>query len=443
MPYTSLTLDQFIIDIGILLDDPGNVYWTPDEIKYAAWEALRVWGAYTSYWRARGSIVLDPTTSPVISIPTALPALRGYTYTLDQMVREIQLMLLEPASGLSGLGMSGQVTVPNILLAIQSARNRFVLDTALPLTIHNPFISPVPPDGLIQFPQTSVFVHRASWRDSTSGLWANLWRQDTWAFDKATPNWTTSPYVPQAYSEAELSPLQLQLYPPPVNAGILEALTVDSLIMDVTDPNALFNVPDEWVHAIKYSALSAILSGDSQMNDPMRSQYAESRYRQSVQVARLARSIIRATLNASPLQVDSMAAVDAGNLYWRNVIGPPEMLGILYDVAVVLPGTADNSYGLSLDVVTPAPLPYPDSTLFNHFFQIGPEDADNIKNYVQHLLMFKCGGKDFTDTMADYDTFLGNVTLRDGATKAKIQYLAPLFGQPSKEIAERPDRVAV
>lgn len=443
MPYDSLTLDQFIADIGIQLDDRGGVYWTAEEIKYAAWEALRVWGAYTSYWRQRGSISLDPTSSAVISLPSALPALRGYTYTLDQMVREIQLMLLEPANGLSGVGMSGQVSVSSILAAIQNSRNRLVMDAAMPLSVHNPYISPVPPDGLVHFPQSSVFVHRVSWQDSVSGLWANLWRQDAWAFDKSTLDWPTNPSTPQAYSEAELSPLQLQLYPLPLNSGILEALTVDSLLMDLTDPTALFNVPDEWIHAIKYSALAMLLNSDSQLNDPMRAQYAEKRYQQSVKMARGAKSIIRATVNLAPLQVDSMAAVDAGDPYWRNRQGIPQMIGILYDIAIVIPGTITSSVGLSLDVVTPAPLPYPANVDLNHFFQVGPEDINNIKKYVTHLLMFKCGGKEFTNTMPDYDSYMSNVAVRDAATRAKIQYLTPLFGQAQKETAERPDRVEV
>lgn len=483
MPYQTTTLDDFITSIGVILDDTTAVYWTRQEIQFATYEALNVWGAYTSYWRTRGAFTLYPPVplgaqadfvpSPVVSLPVAIPDLRGYSYTLDQMVREIQYMLLEAPNGLSGQQMSGQVTVGTILAAIQIARDRFVKDFKIPISIHVPYITPAPPDGLITLDQQSVFVHRASWMDKSVGAgsaifpladrWTTLWRQDAWAFDKGTPDWTTSPGLPYGYSEAELSPLKLQLVPPPVNTGVLEVLTVDSLQMDLTSPISLFNVPDEWAHAIKYAALADILSSNSQITDPLRADYAEQRYQQSLKMAENATSVIRLLYNGKPIPMDSITAIDAGDPNWRNRTGLPEMFGALYDTVIITPGLlldqfgiiydhssntpviTDNPYGFSVDVVQKAPLPtlLGGSPVSSNFIQVGPEDLSAIRDYVQHILLFKCGGNEFKSTMSDYDSFLKSVSLRAGVNKARITYLAPLFGQPRKESAERPDRMSI
>jgi hypothetical protein len=436
MAYSTVTLNQFINQIAELMDDPGKVYWVQDEIQSAVYEGLRVWGAYTNYWRSRGVFNVKPTDfTPYYDMSVVLPALRTRTYTLQQMVKEIQWMLLENPSGVAGTGMSGQVTVSAILNAIQISRNRLVIDTKLPLTIRQ-FNDPPSPSGEIEFSQDTVYLHRASWKDVYSGIWANLWRQDAWASDKNNQTWTLEPGVPQTFSEAENAPLLIQLVPPPVNIGLLEAVIVKSLQVDITDPTATFQVPDEWVHAIKYAALSYLLYGEGQIKDVLRAQYAEQRYMQAVQFAVNARSVMRLLLNNVPLPLDTLYNIDSGFCYWRNQSGPPQVCGTMYDFVVIAPGIPNQEYSIAADVVQTAPLPQG-----NDYIQMGTEDLDTLSDYVTHLLTFKCGGQEFTSTLPGYDSFLQCVARRKGINAAKIQYLTPLLGQPNKEWQQRPDRM--
>lgn len=460
--YTQTSLDQLISQISTLLDDPGAVYWTAPEITLAVQEGMRVFGAYTNYWRNRGSFQATPAGSglwssatfpwgpnffpwqyvssfPWYDLSLQLPTLRTRTWTLQQMVQDIQFMCLEAANGISGAGMSGQITITSILQAISRGRNRFVLDAHLPISIHGVFASPPPPEGLVTFAQSSVFVHRASWMDMPGGAWTNLWREDAWSVDKGNPQWTTEPSSPLQYSEAELAPLKLQMSPAPVNEGVLEALTVDSIQMDLTNPNATFGVPDEWVHAVKYAALSDMFSAQSQNSDPLRAQYAESRYQQAINLARNARSILRLLVNNVPVNLDSLANLDAGQATWRNQVGQPTVAGCLYDLFTLSPGTVNQVYGVSVDLVQSAPIPVNGSD----FIQLGSEDIDNLIDYVTHVLTFKCGGKEFTGTFSGYDGFMGAVAGRNGINAAKIRYLEPLFGQPQAEWAARPDALKV
>lgn len=431
--YAQVTLSQLQAQISALIDDQSQVFYVPLELQYAISESLYVWGALTSYWRQRAAFPVKPADlSPFYNLSTLIPQYRARTTTLQNLTQQIQFHLLENPSGITGTGMSGQVSITTILNAIQRARNRFCLDTHLPNTVHPNFTSSPPPDGLVAFPQSSVFVHRASWQDS-GGQWANLWRQDAWSFDKATYQWPTQPGFPEAYSEAELAPLQLQIYPPPLNAGNLEAITVDSLTLDLTNPNALIGVPDEWAWAVKFAALEDILTAGGQITDDLRAQYCAQRYKQAVTFAKDARTVIRLTANGNPLAIDSMAAIDAGYPYWRNQPGFPQVAGIMYDLVCVPPVIGALSIGV--DLVQSAPVPVNPAD----FIPIGEENLEDLVSYVVNYVMLKCGGNEFKTTMPMFDDFLRAVSVRKGVNAAKIKYFEPLFGTWQREEAMRPD----
>lgn len=453
--YTTTTLDQFASQLGTNLDDTSSLYWTVPEKVLAIQEGLRVWGALTSYWRTRGVFpsaitwgeagitwngpgIRWDTNPPYYDLSATMPTLRTRNWTLDQLTKEIQFACFEAANGISGTGMSGQISVQDILQCIQRARNRFVLDTRLPLSVTYSGVNPPPPQGLVQVDQASVYVHRAAWMDSMPGgywgTWRNLWREDAWAVDHGTPDWTITPGMPQQYSEAELAPLQLQLSPPPSNAGLLEILSVNSLTMDLTDPDQTFGIPDEWIHAVKYAALADIFGPSSQIADPFRAQYCATRYTQAVSFAKNARSLLRVMVNGVPMPIDTLTAMDAGNSYWRNQTGPPQMAGVAYDL-MALSTIATGSWSISCDVAQSAPIP----TVGSQFIPLGEEDLPALLSYCENILMIKCGGKELQATMPNYDDFMQAASQRMGINKAKIRYLEPLFGMPNREWAQRPD----
>lgn len=422
--------------MATLLDDPTLSFYVQEEITFAIQEALRVFGALTSYWRVRQSFNVSPSDqSPFYDLSLLMPQYRSRSWTVGQMVKEIQYHLLEAPSGISGSGSSGQVPINTILNAIQRARNRFVIDAHLPNTVNPNYTTTPPPDGLVSFPQSSVMIHRVSWQDA-GGQWQNLWRQDAWAFDKGEYLWTSTPGMPRAYSESELAPLQLQIFPPPVNAGNLEAITVDSEQLDVSSDNSTFNIPDEWIHAVKYAALEDILTSGGQISDPLRAQYCATRYKQAVTFADNARSVIRLMCNGVPLPIDAMTAIDAGYPYWRNQTGRPMVAGVLYDVLAITPGTVDGTYSISADISQSAPIP----VSLSDQIQIGTENIDDIVNYAVHYMSMKCGGNEFSGTMSLYDSYMKSVAVRAGINAVNIQYFEPLFGQWQREEGYKPDQ---
>lgn len=439
MPYQQYSLDSIAVQLGILLDDQTELYWSRQEKYFAVWEAMYVWGAMTSYWRNRGAFAAQPSDpSPYYDLSVQLPALRTRTWTLGQMVQDIQYMCLEAANGISGSGMSGQISITSILQSIQRARNRFILDAHIPFSVSVVLVSPVPPSGLVAFSSDYAYVHRAAWQDHYSGIWANLWREDAWAADKANQYWTVQPGMPVQFSESEISPLTLQLVPPPTNIGSLEVISIRSEQIDLTLASTTFGIPDEWVHAVKYAALADIFTSESQNKDIVRGNYAEMRYKQAVDAVQSMRSVIRILLDNVPLPMDSLAAIDAGFPYWRNTRNLPFICGALQDIVVLVP-LPSALCGISVDVVQAAPIPRTGSD----FLPIGPEDISTIIDYATHVLSFKCGGKEFESSFSQYNSFLGAVGGRKQINKVKLKYLTPLLGQPLQEEAMRPDTMKV
>lgn len=439
MPYASTTLSGFINQISSLMGDPGAVFWPTEQVTYAVWEGLRVWGSMTAYWRQRGSFTQNPrTTSPYYDLSQVLPALRSRSYPMWQIVQDLQYALQEPPSpdgAITGTQMTQQITLDAILNSIRMARNRFVWDSRLPLTLHPNFAPAGPGNDLVTYPGSTVFIHKLYWMDTFSGVWSTLQREDQWVIDKSIPWWTLLPGRPNIYSESEISPLTLQLVPPPDNVGLLEAVTVDTINVDAGNPVATLGIPDEWVYAVKYAALAHLLSAENQMRDETRAQYAEQRYQQALEFASDFPYITAVRAANVPLPMDTLSQLDFAQPLWRNFTGYPQNCATLYDMLVFNPGIAPSANGISVDVVTPAPLPGPQD-----YIQLGEEDMDHLTQYVTHVLRFKCGGQEFTSSMGAYDAFMSAANDRKAVNQARIQYFEPLFGWYGREQAIHSDR---
>lgn len=429
MAYNQITFDNLADQLGNSLDDPHEFYWTRLEKFYALSEAFRVWGAYTAYWRARGAVQLRAGV-PYYDLSVELPTLRPRTYSLQDIVQEIQFHCLEAPNGVAGTGMSGQVNLQSILKAVSRARNRFVIDSALPLQI-GAGNGPASSDGICVLEPTTVYIHRASWRDATSGEYSNLWRQDEYAYDRNQPEWLQEPGRPKSFSEALNSPLNMQLYPTPVNQGGLELITANSMTIDTSLASSPLNFPDEWCHGIKYAALCDLFSS-GMIGDPVREQYCETRYQQAVSGVKTLRTINRIIVNGNQVPLDTFAAIDAGYMYWRNQIGAPLICGALNDFVIVTP-VPDRVYGATFDVVQSAPIP----TDGSQYVQIGQEESENILDYATTYLMLKCGGKDLQDSFTLYDGFMSKVEQRKASNAVKIFYME-LINQPEQEDVQRP-----
>lgn len=431
MPYSQINQQDLVAIIAAALGDSTNVFWSPEEIGSFINEGMYLWGAFTAYWRARGSFQTRANQpfydlSDSSSTSVQLANLRPRTITLNQMVTEIQWMLMESPTGLAGTDQTGQFGFSNILQSIAYARNQFSLDTRLPYTF-GLFPISSPPDGRFDLDQSISLISRAAWLDA-DGVYTPLTREDTYSAQASNYIWTLEPGVPTAYSVADTQPVQMQLIPAPSDSGQVQLVYVATETLDMANPLTTFNVPNEICMAIKYYALYLLLSADTVGNDPFRAQYCMERYKSIVEVAKKMNSAMLVQVGGVPAQLDTLASLDKSDLYWQTNTGKPSIAACVYDL-LALSRVPDSVYGVSCDVVQAAPIP----TSALAYIQMGKEEVEYLINYVKHILSFKLAGQELRDAMPMFDTFMAGASQRSRLLQKSARYLTPLFGQSKKE----------
>lgn len=438
MPYQQYTLGSLTSDIQSLISDTADVYWTSEEIHYGIWEFMREWSAMTGYWRQRVTCQLPiGTANPWIDLSVKFPAQRPRTVTVDSICREIQYHLCEPASGISGVGMTIQFSIGSIIAAVVRARNQFTLDTQFPLTVHQNFPVADPGDGRFYLPEITQILARAYW--FAQGYWTVLQKSDAFAEDSYAPDWTVNPtHRPSAYSIAESRPTELSLFPTTFDSGYMEYLSIDSTPLSPLDSTTTLAIPDDYAPAIKYLAMSDLFSLDGETYDPYRAAYCQKRYDNYIQVAQTQNTVLRTYVNNVPAILGTLSSLDSKFPFWRSQTGKPFNSAVISEL-VVFAQLPNNIYSAAMDIVTAAPIPKLDSDFIN----LSPGEIDTLTGYVQHYLSIKCGGAELAGTLSSYDYAQKMATNRNSMLNAESRYLSGLFRQPNFEIAQQPELVSL
>lgn len=415
------------------MSDSGNVHFTNNEVKYAVWEAMRYFSACTCFWIDRGNLtVKSPFTSPNslqypgywYHLAQELPLLRPYTVTFDQLCREIQLHLYEPESGVSGTGAI-QFDPTTVLQCLIRARNRFVSDAGLPM---QSFVDNVGAgSGLHELSQNLAIYYRLVWADNQTGQPARRIRlqQSDPLNTTAFPNLTQSgPTTPIVYSKSEVSPRAIQLDPPPSNPGTIEyiyAYNIDFSALFIDSDDTL-QIPDDYAPAIKYAAMSDLLTTDSERTNPLLAKYCELRYQAIVDQAKLHRCVIAARINNQRLPLCTPTQLDLLQPYWMNTPSSsrPQHCATLHELVAFAPiPYAYDTYSATLDIVRCAPIPVNG----NDYIQLPLDLIPSLIDYAQHYLSLKLGGADFTQTFHAFNSFQSMMEKRMQLTGARIRPL--------------------
>src|SRR6185312_2298821 len=431
MAYAQYTLSQLVTEISTYLGDPGNVYWSMDEIHFAINEGLRQWGLATAYWRDRGLFNIS-STAAWYSLSEQIPSLRPKTVTVDHIVREIQYHLSEASNGVSGVGMTAQFTISEIIAAVNRARNQVAIDARMPISLDSKLPVQSPPYGRQTLADDIIFLHRASWTDSNNKTTA-LNRSDLYAQDSYNWQWNTKPGNPISYSVSDNPPLTIQLYAPPVASGLLNILSVKSLDLSAPDNTTTLGLADEITPAVKYLALADLVTTDGVTANPLLAQYCNQRYQQIISLARQQRSVIHAMLNGVNIPITPLSTIDYILPHCETQRRTPQFCGVLYDFIAFCP-VSNTTRAASLDVVQSAPVPNDDLD----YIQLGVEEINAISDYCQHYLSIKLGGEEFTSTFQSFDKFQRLAMQRSGILQIDTRYLSALFDQSGKEQAWQP-----
>lgn len=402
MPYTATSWSSLRSQLADRLGDPNKIFWVDAELKILTKEALRTFGLCSGFWRERGTF---PTVASTVfyDLPTELPSLLSYTVTDRDIIQQLQYHLLESATSQSSWSGTEMFTLDDLSSAIQHRRDQFLADTGI--VVNRSIVNVAsPPGGRQTLDESIIDVRRAAWLGASPiDYYRPLWRSDERMLTAYDRNWSVDPNTPETFSIMAPPPLELQLAPVPLDAGQLELLTVDSgSDLDPATAATVIDVPDDLTPAVKWGALADLLGYDGNAADVARAIYAESRYQQYVQLARMLPVVISAELNGIPTIPVTLQSLESCEPNWENRSGSPLDLALAAPNLVAINPVPDSVYSVTVDVARKSVLP----ALDGDFIQIGREQLDMILDYAEHLALFKVAGTEWHQTERQAQNFL-------------------------------------
>lgn len=432
--YAYLTLGQARGQLAQRLQDTGLVYFgagSPNELNAYIVEAIQTWQGFTASYKQRASLTPAASTPFYDLTSTLSPNCLQYTVTDRQIVNLILFHLLEPPLMAAWTG-TGQFLFSAIMSAIQQRLNRFLGDTGCVITrlLQN---AAAPQQDRNFLPDTVLDVRRAAWISQT-GTPSVLWRDDQYAMQSFQFGGLTAPQDPPGvYGVYTLPPVGIQVFPPPLNPGELNLLTVQSGVAVGTTPSAVLstpvvlNIPDDLAWSVVWGAMSDLLSQDGPARDPARANYCEQRYLEAVEITKINPTVVLSQVNGQPVWTGSVFELDAYQTSWQSQTGQPQNIGLAGRNLIALGPVPDSAgYGITLDVVSNIPVPANDGD----FLQVDRGNLDAVLDYAQRLACFKMAGAEWEGTERLEQNFrkatqVENLRLRNLAT------FAPALLQPA------------
>jgi hypothetical protein len=440
--YAYVSKADFRAQLAALLGDPGMVRWVSGELDLYIAEALRTFGSLSGYWKDRAVFDITPplyqygNPNPIwwasfYDLYAMMPSLLGPTLKDQDLVKQIQYHLLEPATGTSWTG-TDMFTLDDLTKALERRRNQFLVETGCILTETFLSVSAVPVSRVV-LPDNVIDVRRLAWRDVLLNF------SPMTASDEETANsyrnlWNLTPGTPSSYSIAVTPPLEIQLIPPPRDIGRIEMLSVNSGLPLNPATGVLLGIPDDLAWVVKWGAMADLLRKEGPAFDSVRADYCEQRYRFGVQVANVMPTVLSAYVNDKAIAIDCLANLDSFFRTWQNTFGYVKFMAMAGQNMLAFAPIDNYGSSAQLDVVRKAPIPVLDSD----FVQLGREEYDAVLGYAHHLAEWKQGTYEIKSTLSGWQNLVKLASLKNRRLAASAKLLKVMLGRAEDEERVRP-----
>lgn len=432
MPYTQVQFSALVTQLSLRLADPNYLFWVQAEMQSYLIEALRTWTAMSAYLSENVPVPLTPN-QVLFDLTTLVTDITSSTTDQD-MIAEICQMLQEPIATTAWVG-SEQFTYVQIVNAIQSRLDRFILETGIRLSVSETTSAGNPFD----LDDNVVDVRRAMWKTS-DGVYSVMWKADPTQLMSANPSWkntTSSVYPPTDYTVGLQMPLFLYYTPQPTVSGTLALITVNShATLNPSAGATVLQIPDDLTWIVKFGALADILSAPGPGEDLSRAQYCEARWSDGIKLARIANVVRTAYINGVPAYIDSLSELDQSTPNWVSALaGQPQFIGIDQNILAVSPITDNSNPGLTLDITPKFPVP-----ALTDYIQLGKENLDVILDYAEHLAHFKEGMSEISKTMQLYKNIVALAATQNDRLRQVVKTFDVMNSKTNEEQHSNPRR---
>lgn len=430
-PTLTITINALVGLLQQRLAETTGVYWAPAELALYVRQSIREFQVLTGYWRSQIQV---PTVAnqPFYDLSAADPQL-AYTVTDLDILAQIGYQLLE--TGVVPFVSTSQFALATLTGALDQRREELFGETRMVLS---EFTDPVgsPANGRVTLPSGVLQVHRADWKDGTSGLWTRLERSDEiggygWAF-----NWPSSPATPRAYSVAVVPPFVLQLIPGNSNSGNLDLLLTECQPYAYTSAAQALGFPDDASFALPWGILASVLGQDSQSRDYQRAAYALSRWNMALDILKNYPLVMQVGIGLSPqIQPATMQGLDAWRPGWRNETpAMPDTIAVAGRNLVAMAPTPNAVYNATMDCIVNSPA----SGSASATIAVPGDIVSALLDNATHLSAFKEGGEEFMGTMPMYQNFTKTAQKYASRERAEAINWTALHGVTDYENKQQP-----
>ncbi len=436
MPYTVITLGEFLDQLAVRLNDPDSTFFSREELQSYTLETLRTWAAHTGYWVRRAGFLTSPGQKdynlPSLVKYQDLSAVDHYPLALEvtdrDMVNILTHALLEPPVASWGIGWAGteQFSLTLVVDAVQSAVNTLQQSLGLVTILGSQIASPTP-ISQYDLPADMVGIRSLYWQ-TPEGEQLPLSRQDQYIRSLVA----NSAPLPDSYSMVATSPRRIELSPPPTDTGTLTYIYSPGHLSLLPQLAASpLHIPTNFSWAAKWYALFTLLNAEGERRDKFRADYCTMRIKDAMALAKVFPSILRVYIDGEEAQPTTTWDQDAISPTWRNILGTPNS-PILHSfttlaLSPVPTTTTDNPLGqfsITFDVAENPQLPSSEAS----YLDLGPDIIQPLLDYAHHLACFKLGGQEFADSIPSYERFLRQAmafNLKLAAESNNFQLLKP------------------
>lgn len=446
MAYNYITFLQLRGQLANRLNDPSSVFWPDTELKFYIQDAIAFWNCLTGDNRTSYPLAVNPAQT-WYDMQTIVGSPRLSKLTDQDCLQRLTAMLLESNSGGSARGVLstmqftttvGQVAgaAYNLVQSLQRKRDEFMFRTGCTSTVET--LSATPNVAEVALPQTVIQARRAYWlpQDATLSTAFPLPKNDDYGTTCYSPFSAITPGPPQVFSAGVEPPLNVTITPPPLTAGQIELLTIESQQLLPPNPNAskspvlipvIMFMPNDFTPGLVWGALADLLMISIEGQDVERAQFARQRYEEYIALMSNYPFVNTARIGGVPAIVDAVETLDTYSPSWRTAGTSPPIVGISGQNLIAFPTATLQSVLLNLTASANIPV------LDGDFIQLGDEIIDVILDEAVSAAMWKCGGAEAAAAFNLHGNIIKLAAKRRDKIRAMAIFADVLSSRPQRE----------